>query len=395
MRYRILHLLTLAGLGGTEAAVLSVIRRTDANHFRSEIAVLKGEGPMSARWREAGIPVTHMNVRREWSPRTLGKLSRLIRDGRYDVVTLYGVAVNVLGRLASRRVGQKNVIGVIRGISNERIVSRLRLWVDRVSFSLADCYVSNSQAIIDHLIEAGFPPEKLRLARTGLSTEPFDRAPSREEARRRMGIAGDARPVITCVGNLRPVKDHSLLLRACRALRDRGFDYLLLLAGSGPAEEMVRREVRDLGLLDQVRFLGERGDIPTVLAATDLFVLTSLWEGLPRSIMEAMASRLAVVSTDAGGVRELVLDGETGYVVSVGDVEALGGRMADLLSDPALCRAMGEAGFQRVKERFTEEQMVTAMEAIYREVLEASSSPPTSESTGTPNPRGLRGDFPS
>jgi glycosyltransferase involved in cell wall biosynthesis len=201
-----------------------------------------------------------------------------------------------------------------------------------------------------------------------------------------MGIAGDARPVITCVGNLRPVKDHSLLLRACRALRDRGFDYLLLLAGSGPAEERVRREVRDLGLLNQVRFLGERGDIPTVLAATDLFVLTSLWEGLPRSIMEAMASRLAVVSTDAGGVRELVLDGETGYVVSVGDVETLGGRMADLLSDPALRRAMGEAGFQRVKERFTEERMVTAMEAIYREVLGASPSPPTVESTGTPNP---------
>ena len=134
MPFRILHLLTLAGLGGTESSVLSLIGGTDARNFQSEIAVLREEGPMSARWREAGIPVTHLNVRWEWTPRTLGKLSRLIRDGRYDVVTLYGVAVNVLGRLACRRVGQKNVIGVIRGIGNERTVWRRSKFSSAIEF---------------------------------------------------------------------------------------------------------------------------------------------------------------------------------------------------------------------------------------------------------------------
>ncbi|MFQ5914953.1 MAG: glycosyltransferase family 4 protein [Nitrospinota bacterium] len=374
MPFRILHLLTLADLGGTESSVLPLVRGMDSECFQNEIAVLRGYGPMSDRWRRAGLAVTHLNVQRGWSPRTIAKLVRLFRNGRYDVVTLYGVAVSVLGRLACKLAGQRNVVGVIRGLSNERSIRRTRLWLDKVSFSLATCYVSNSQAVIDHLKGAGFPPEKLRLAPTGLSTEPFDRAPPSKEARLQLGIGDVSPPVITCLGNLRPVKNHSLLLKACRILKDRKVEFLLLLVGAGPEESRLRSEAQELSLMDQIVFLGEREDVPTVLAASDLFVLSSLWEGLPRSIMEAMASRLAVVATDAGGVKELVVDGETGYVVPGNDAPALAGRMAGLLREEALRRRMGEAGHQRVKEHFTEERMVSAMESIYQEILGLSKS---------------------
>lgn len=369
MPLRILHLLTSAGLGGTESSVLVLARGMDPDRFWSEVAVLRGEGPMSARWRQAGLAVTHLNVQREWTPRAVQKLARLVRGGRYDVVTLYGVAVNVLGRLACKLAGQRSVVGVIRGLTNERTISRTRLWLDRLSFPWAVCYVSNSQAVIDHLVEAGFPAGKLRLARTGLSTDPFDRAPPREEARRQVGIGRVPPPVVTCVGNLRPVKNHSFLLRACRLLVDRQVGFLLLLVGAGLEEGRLRRQVRDLSLTEHVRFLGGREDVPVVLAASDLFVLSSLWEGLPRSVMEAMAGRLAVVATDAGGVKELVVDGETGYVLPVSDAAAFAGRMAELLENPALRRRMGEAGYRRVQERFTEDRMVRAMEKIYLEVL--------------------------
>ncbi len=369
MPYRILHLLTLAGLGGMESSLLPIIRGMDPGRFHSEIAVLREQGPMSGHWNRAGITVTHLGIRRDGSPATLLKLARFIRTGGYDVVTLYGVAVNILGRIACRLAGRPGVVGVIRGFSNERRISRTRLWLDRMTFPLADCYVSNSRAVIEHLREAGFPPKKLKLAPTGISTEPFDRAPPREEAQRRIGLADVSRPVITCLGNLRPVKNHGLLLNACRLLKDREIEFLLLLAGAGPDEQRLRREVEELSLTDRVRFLGEREDIPAVLAASDLFVLSSLWEGLPRSIMEAMAARLAVVSTDAGGVKELVVEGETGYVVPVGSAESLADRMGELLSDGPLRDGMGEAGYRRVREHFTDERMVRSIEAVYEEVL--------------------------
>ncbi len=369
MAFRVLHLLTLAELGGMETSVLPMIRGLDPETFQCEIGVLRGPGPMSERWRKAGIPVSHLNVRREWSPLTISKLARLLRHGRYDVVTLYGVTVNVLGRLAGRMTGQSGIVSVIRGLSNGRSISKTRLWLDRLTFSMAACYVSNSQAVIDHLIAEGFSPEKLRLARTGLSTEPFDAAPSVEEARRRIGLEVDSPPVIACVGNLRPVKDHSLLLRACRELKRKGIQFLLVLVGRGPEEERVRREIMELSLSGFVRLLGPREDIPLVLAASDLFALSSVWEGLPRSIMEAMAGRLAVVATDAGGVRELVVDGHTGFVVPVGQAGPLAEKMSVLLSDSKLRRAMGEMGYQRVKEHFSDAKMCKAMDAVYREVI--------------------------
>lgn len=385
MPFRVLHLLTLAGLGGTEISILPIVQGMDPEQFENSVAVLRGRGPMSDSWTHAGLAVTHLNVERDWSPRTVGKLVRLFSEGCYDIITLYGVAVNVLGRIACKLAGQPKAVGVIRGLSNERTISRMRLWLDRVTFPLATCYVSNSQAVIDHLKEAGFPAKKLRLMPTGLSSAPFDEAPSREEALQLMKLNGITRPVITCLGNLRPVKNHTLLLDACRILKEQGTSFLLLLVGTGPDEEILRRQVDAFSLGEQVRFLGERRDVPAVLAASDLFVLSSLWEGLPRSIMEAMASRLAVVATDAGGVRELVVDGETGYVVPVTDAGALAGKITELLNNEGLRHKMGEAGYLRVTRYFTEERMVKSMEEIYLEVLNDRKGSDRTIRSGEPN----------
>jgi glycosyltransferase involved in cell wall biosynthesis len=114
--------------------------------------------------------------------------------------------------------------------------------------------------------------------------------------------------------------------------------------------------------------MGQRNDVPLILAASDLFVLPSLSEGLPRSIMEAMASRLPVVATDVGGVGELVSHGSTGYLVPSEDAEALVGRMAEILGSPALGNAMGETGYQRLLEEFSMERMKADMDRIYAEI---------------------------
>jgi glycosyltransferase involved in cell wall biosynthesis len=158
------------------------------------------------------------------------------------------------------------------------------------------------------------------------------------------------------------------MISACGVLRRRGLDFETLLVGDGPEREDVKRMIEQEDLTQFFRFMGQRNDVPLILAAADLFVLSSLSEGLPRSIMEAMASLLPVVATDVGGVGELVRHGFTGYLVPSEDTEALAERMAEILENPALGKAMGEAGYQKLLEEFNMERRAADMDRIYTDI---------------------------
>ncbi len=372
MTLRILHLLTQADLAGTEREVFELIRELDPKRYRHEVCLLEGEGPLTDLCRNAGIPISHLELSKRGVFLSLWRLYHLLRNRPYDIVHLYGIKGNVLGRIASRLAGKRAVVGSIRGITNDRSINRLRIWADRGTFPLVRSYISNSEAVIEYLIQKGFPRQKLCLARTGLSPEPFRHLPSKAEARAALGISPEPRPVIVCTANLRPVKNHHLLISACGLLRRRGLDFETLLVGDGPEREDVERMIEQEGLTQFFRFMGQRNDVPLILAASDLFVLSSLSEGLPRSIMEAMASLLPVVATDVGGVGELVRHGFTGYLVPSEDTAALAERMAEILENPALGKTMGEAGYQKLLEEFNMDRMAADMDRIYTDIASSA-----------------------
>jgi len=248
------------------------------------------------------------------------------------------------------------------------------LWLDRLTFGLSLGYVSNSQAAIDFLAAHGYDRRKFWLIHNWIDIRPFYKRSEVEKEAIKQGYDLPLdKPIITCVANLRPPKGHEYLIRAFHELKNEGLDYITLLVGDGPLRRELKELVRELELEEQVRFLGsrDREEIPRILAITDVFVLPSLWEGLPTAIIEAMAAGCPVVATAVGGTPELIIDGETGFLINPRDSTALAQKLKLLLQDRLLRNKMGEAGTKRAKEHFSIERMVQEYESLYKQLVES------------------------
>ncbi|MBU0514828.1 MAG: glycosyltransferase, partial [Proteobacteria bacterium] len=221
----------------------------------------------------------------------------------------------------------------------------------------------------------GFPRSRMHVVHSGLAERPFLEARARTAACRAMSDGDGARPkIITCVAHLKKVKNHELLLAAVRDLAETRDDFVVWLVGAGARGDFIRRLARRYGLEDKVALIGVRRDIPRILSLSDIFVLQSRWEGLPVSILEAMASGLPVVATQVGGIAELVVDQHTGLLVPSRDQAALGAALARLLDDAELRRHLGRAGQERFRSHFEQGIMVGRMDRLYRRLVARKSA---------------------
>jgi glycosyltransferase involved in cell wall biosynthesis len=200
---------------------------------------------------------------------------------------------------------------------------------------------------------------------TGLYASPQT---PRKKWRARTGF-GEEDVLFVCVARFAPQKNHALLLKAFAQGPASDPKAHLVLVGEGILQEGLEEQAKNLGLANRVHFLGLRSDIPDVLGATDVFVLSSDWEGNPLSVMEAMASGLPIVSTDAGGVPTLFESGKEGFIVARGDAQALGNSMASLLRDRETRESLGRAAARRAKETFDVSTMVQAYEELYEKLV--------------------------
>jgi glycosyltransferase involved in cell wall biosynthesis len=200
----------------------------------------------------------------------------------------------------------------------------------------------------------------------GIDTERF--TPSRRAAgRNALGLSSEL--LIGTAGRLVPVKDQAGFLRSLAHLRSQGANFTAVIAGDGPLRSELEALAGSLGLASQVRFLGERSDIDAVLAALDIFVLSSVSEGMSNTILEAMSCGVPVVATHVGGADELVVEGLTGTLVPASNAEALGNALAELAMDPARGRRLGAAGRKRVERLFSQQTMLDAYRNLYARLV--------------------------
>jgi glycosyltransferase involved in cell wall biosynthesis len=174
------------------------------------------------------------------------------------------------------------------------------------------------------------------------------------------------------VARMRPVKGHTFFLEAAARVSREIQDARFILVGDGPLRHEIEDRIARLGISDRVHLLGERSDASQLVASFDLAVLASLHEGLPNAVMEAMAAGVPVVATAVGGTRELIVDGETGYLVPPADVLALGERISFALQNEEISSAIAERGREFVTDRFAVERMVESVESLYDELLRES-----------------------
>jgi glycosyltransferase involved in cell wall biosynthesis len=340
-RPRLLLLITLAEIGGAQTYVMSLL---PALTERFDVTVAAwGPGPLPEAARAAGaayVPLRH--VQRPLHPirdvAGLFELVRLCRRIRPDIVHANSSKAGVLGRAAAGIAHVPVRIFTVHGWAfkaHHGFAARAYLWADRLMRPLTTAIVcvSNSE------LQAGRAAGTLVSARAVVIPNAVDVTRFALPANR------EDPPVILAIGRLKEPKDFPTLARALALLDAASFS--ARIAGDGPDRPEVERL-----LPAGSRVLGERHDIPELLATADVFVLPSRSEGMPMSILEAMAAGVPVVASAVGGIPELVVDGETGLLVPAGDAEALAGALRRLLGDPALRRRFGDAGRARALEHF-------------------------------------------
>jgi glycosyltransferase involved in cell wall biosynthesis len=369
MRPRILFLVTLAETGGAQTYVASLLAPL-ADRFEIVVAA-HGEGPVRDAARAAGVrflPLRH--VRRPLSVwrDVLGllELLALVRREQPHIVHVNSAKAGALGRIAAWLGRVPIRIYTVHGWAfraHGGTASTLYLWTERFLCPLTTVTV----CVADSERRAGLAARTCEARTTVVIRNGVD--PREFEA----GEPDSGRPRLVAVGRLQAPKDAVTLIRALAALRGRPFEAVLV--GDGPDRPTVEEEVRRLGLESTVELLGERDDVPELLRTADIFVLSSRSEGLPLSILEAMAARLPVVASNVGGVSEVVVDGDTGLLVPPGDPQSLAAAIERLLEDPVLCRRLGEAGRIRVVEHFDLAAVHQAHLDLYRRVLASRGLP--------------------
>jgi glycosyltransferase involved in cell wall biosynthesis len=299
------------------------------------------------------------------------RLSRLMRDIRPEIVHTHNYVLRYF--LPAAGWGRQPII--VHTIHNvaDKEVDRPGVWLQRLAFRRRVRPVA-----IGEEVEASFDRvyglPRPAVIPYGIDVERYaGGAAARESWRRRNGF-GPADLLFVCVARFFPQKNHKTLIDAFASGPGRLPDTRLLLAGDGYLRPAVERQVQEAGLSDRVRFLGRREDIPDLLAASDVFVLASLWEGNPLSVMEAMAAGLPAVVTAVGGVPELVESGRQGWVVPPSGCGALSAAMMRLAENASLRRSMGAAAAARAHARFGQEQMVKTYESLYEELLYGASA---------------------
>lgn len=368
---RVLQVIGQLTLGGAERQLVTLVERSDPARTAHVVAVVRRWGPLGDRLRDAGHDVRFIGKGPGPDPRALTRLGSLIRELRPHVVHTWLFTANLWGRLAGLVGGVPVVIGSERGL----VDGYRRPWQARIERFLAvrgSCVIANSCAIKDYVCGwAGIPPELVRVIYNGVDLRAFADEPAAGVAsagRAELGLP-DGVPVVGTVGRLHPIKDQATFLRAAALVREALPECVFLLVGGGEAEGDLRELARSLGVSDSVVFAGARTDVGDLLHLLDCFCLTSLSEGLPNTVLEAMAAGLPVVATAAGGTCEAVEEGRTGYLVPVGDAEALAARVIEVLGSPELSHRLGDAGRRRVESVFGPDRYIAETEALYRELL--------------------------
>lgn len=362
----VLQLIPTLDRSGAEKQLALLAQGLPRDRFRVEVAALTRLGPLEAELRESDVPVTLIGKRGKLDPMAFSRLTRFLREKQFDIVQTWLFAANVYGRLASRRAKVPVVLTTEMAVDLWK--SRAHLALDRWLARDTDRIIGNSQAVVDFYQEAGIPAEKLVMIHSGIAEEEPTTIDPRE-VRRELGIAEDA-PLLLFAGRLAEQKRVDDLIQALDLLQHVEPSLVTLIAGDGPLRSRLEDLAQAFDLLNpgRVRFLGHRDDVPRLLAASDLLVLPSLYEGLPNIVLEAMRFRKAVVATSAPGTTEVVSDGKTGLLVPTRSPKELARALRTLVRDPELRSQLGEAGRARVETDFRVSAMIEQFATLYEQL---------------------------
>jgi len=353
--------------GGTERQFVRTIQNLDQRKYELCVGCLQASGPFLSEIETMGLTITEFPIRSLYGLDTIRwfwRLVQFLRHNRISVLHAFDFYTTIFAVPAARLAGVPVVLA-----SRRELLEVRRPWQQRVvrmACWLATAVVANSHAVEADLCRCGYVG-KVTVIHNGIDCHAV-RSVSPPKMRMLLGIPANA-PVIGVVADLRPEKDVDTFLCAAAYIATEIPEARFLVIGDGSDRDRLEQRALDLGLACRIIFLGDRADVENLLAILDVCVLSSRTESLPNAVLEAMALGRPVVATDAGGTRELVVDGETGFLVPVRDAKSMAERIVELVRNPKRCRAMGGEGRRRVEQQFSCSRMKQQLEALYDSML--------------------------
>ncbi len=378
---KIVHVITRLNVGGAALSVLELAagqRRGGHEVLVVAGTIPPGEASMEYLTEELQVPYLHLPaLTREISPRhdveAVRRLQALLREQRPDVVHTHTAKAGMTGRVAARtaRAGRPHAVvhtfhgHVLHGYFDQRR-ERVFRQVERGLARVTNRIIAVSSEVRDDLVELGVAsPGKIEVVEYGFDLETRLATTSNRDAQRaKLGVGANAF-VIGWVGRLSAIKRPLDLIRVLHRVPDS----TLVIAGDGELRGELEQLAAELGLRERVQILGYVEDMGGLYAAFDAFLLVSANEGAPVVAIEALASGIPVVATDAGGTATVVDDGETGYLAPIGAIETLATLLVKLRDDATLRAEFGREGARRMRARFSTARMVDHVELIYERIL--------------------------
>ncbi len=385
-RRRVAIFVPRLAIGGTEQHLLDVLPRIDPRRFAVTVVTTRGPGSLDNGMRRRGIRVIHAGYteRKPWSlaGAFLG-IGRFLRRERPDIIHFFLPEAYLIGGLCALMLGQKCRVMSRRSLNLYHRRRRFSATIERWLHRQMDVVLANSNAVASQLKNEGVTEDQLRTVYSGIDVDLYAGI-EMSDARRELALPEDAM-VFVCVANLIPYKGHRDLLDAFAVADSRlPKNWRLLVVGRDDGiGAQLRDHAQQLGLEKNVLWVGERTDVATILKASDVAVLASHEEGLPKSILEAMAAGLPCIVTDVGGSPEAVLDNVTGKVVAARDIPALSDALVGLANDQPKRAGFGQAAKLRLDQLFRLEACVAEYEKIYDRLLGQTVAVSESEAAGS------------
>ncbi|MEI6034878.1 MAG: glycosyltransferase family 4 protein [Verrucomicrobiae bacterium] len=365
---KILHVIDSLHLGGAQEVVMNLATCGDKEHFRHEVAAMHGRGVYWDRMSALGIPLHSLSPHKLF-PWYAASLPALLLRGRFDILHCHLVASNIFAKPVGALCKVPVILNHDHTNDDYRANQKVRLALDSLANRLATHLIAVSGSCRKFLVERErVPAEKISLVLNAIDPARYSRScGTREGARQALGLPPDG-PVVAGVGRLNPQKNFVLFVQVAEEVSRRHPDAVFLLAGDGPEEGLLRRCGAGLG--SRLVFSGYVPDTRLVYLAADVLLMPSLFEGLPMTLLEAMAMQVPVVASALDGIAEVIEDGLDGFLVPSGDCSLFASRVCRLLEDPALAARAGRAASEKVASRFSARRMCAEVEGIYRRFSE-------------------------
>jgi len=366
---RVLHVIDSLDLGGAQSVLINLVKHGDRSRYDFEVATMHGRGVYWDSVRALGVPVHSLSFDRLF-PGYIAAMIWLCLTRRYDIVHAHLRGANVIAKPLATLCGVKVRINHDHCNDKGSGQSRLAAVLDRFTNRFSTHVVAVSESTREYLVtREGMDGNDVTTVYNGIDLDIYrQRTESSREARARWGVPADAF-VVAGIGRLSYQKNFSLFLDVAAGVLARHPEAFFMIAGTGPEEASLRAKAEQLGIGSRLRFLGYVSDMPSLYPAADTLLLTSRYEGLPITVLEAMATETVIVSSRLDGVMEVLVDGEDCALAPPGDAAAFVAAVCTLIEQPDRAARYRAAALDKVKARFSAQSMSAAVTRIYETTL--------------------------